>query len=45
MGMKDNIMLRALMLEDVDQERGYKIEKEIKEKLQKYVDAYEKIIW
>lgn len=33
-------MLRSLMLEDVERERGDKVEKEMKANLQKYVNAY-----
>lgn len=38
--MKDNLLLSALMFEDIDQEMRVKVEKEITTKLQNYVDAY-----
>lgn len=38
--MKDTLVLRALMMEDVDQEMREKVEKEIEVRLHKHVHAY-----
>lgn len=40
--MNNNRLLKALMLEDFDQERRDKAEKEMDAKLQKYMDNYNK---
>lgn len=42
-GMKDNLLLRTLILEDVEQRRRYQAKKELMEKLKKYDDGYKEI--
>lgn len=40
MNMKDNLLLKELILQEVDQERRDKVEKKSEAKLQEEVDAY-----
>lgn len=41
--MKNNLLLRALMLDVIDQNRQYQDENEMAVKLKKYVDGYTEI--
>lgn len=40
--MNDNVLFRALILEDVNQKRRDQVKKKMAGMLQKYVDAYTK---